>query len=99
VKILITTALVLQTAHQEKYTIQRLQHFRIMMILDSILVHYVWNHALVSALYNIPVIVLIPGTRFEQGTFCVSECQPGFQTVGRVCEPCPNGVCVGGRST
>ena len=37
------------------------------------------------------------GSRFEQGTFCVSECQPGFQTVGRVCEPCPNGVCVGGR--
>ncbi|XP_065887121.1 epidermal growth factor receptor-like isoform X2 [Dysidea avara] len=38
-----------------------------------------------------------PSNRFEQGTFCVSECQPGFQTVGRICEPCPNGVCVGGR--
>jgi len=37
------------------------------------------------------------GTRFEQGTFCVIECQRGFQTVGRVCEPCPNGVCVGRR--
>ena len=38
------------------------------------------------------------GNRFEQGTFCVSECQVGFQPMGRVCEPCPNGVCVEGRS-
>ena len=38
------------------------------------------------------------GNRFEQGTFCVSECQVGFQPMGRVCERCPNGVCVGGRS-
>ena len=41
---------------------------------------------------------MIIDTRFEQGTFCVSECQVGFQAMGRVCTPCPNGVCVGRRS-
>ena len=38
------------------------------------------------------------GNQFEQGTFRVSECRANFQPMGRVCEPCPNGVCVGGRS-
>ena len=28
----------------------------------------------------------------------MSECQVGFQPMGRVCTPCPNGVCVGRRS-
>ena len=38
------------------------------------------------------------GNQFEEGTFCVSECQDGFQPMDHICEPCPNGVCVGGRS-
>ena len=28
----------------------------------------------------------------------MSECQVGYHPMGRVCVPCPNGVCVGGRS-
>ena len=28
----------------------------------------------------------------------MSECQVGFQPMGRICTPCPNGVCVGRRS-
>jgi len=69
------------------------------MISDSIMVLSVLSHVLVStqhSLYSLIVKSLFStGTHFEQGTFCVSECQPGFQTVGRVCEPCPNGMCVG----
>ena len=75
-----------------------------MMILDFTLVHYVWNHAPVS--YNMLVLMygyciwynLKSGNQFEEGTFCVSECQDGFQPMNHICEPCPNGVCVGGRS-
>ena len=28
----------------------------------------------------------------------MNECQVGFQPMGRICTPCPNGVCVGRRS-
>ena len=38
------------------------------------------------------------GNQFQQGTFCVSECPVGYQPRNRICEPCPNGVCVGERS-
>ena len=38
------------------------------------------------------------GNRFEQGTFCVSECKNGHHPVDQVCKACPNSVCVQGRS-
>ena len=28
----------------------------------------------------------------------MSECQVGFQPMGRVCTPCPRGICIGRRS-
>ena len=42
-------------------------------------------------LYNVITI----DNQFEQGTFCVNECQMGFQPMSRVCETSVQGV---GRS-
>ena len=90
--------------HQEKYTIQKLNLLKTMMISDCILTFFVSSHVPVSFCiccnYFIRILcnLLLSGNHFEQGTFCASECQVDFEPVGHVCEPFPNGVCVGGSS-
>ena len=99
-KIIIITVPALPIVHQEKYTIQKQRLLKRIMTLDFILDFFVFSHVPVSyyvrLLFTEPVTVI--GNQFEQGTFCVSECQLGYHPMDRVCLPCPNGVCIDGKS-